>query len=125
MGEYDCLRCGACCTSKTVPDGAAQLTLAEATDYFFTNDAVKPAIEFRNDHAVFKMMDRPDGCKECWFFAGTVGVSSRCTIHAARPQSCRDYEPGSHACKQARIAFGLNPDGDPCQASMTSESSGS
>jgi Fe-S-cluster containining protein len=43
----------------------------------------------------------------CSALAGDIGVSTRCTVYADRPEVCRACVPGDDACQMARIKFGL------------------
>jgi Fe-S-cluster containining protein len=91
-----CRSCGACCAfSKEWP----RFSTEEDADL----DRIPPAFV---DDTRGRM--RCDG-NRCTALVGEVGVATRCSVYAMRPEVCRTCLPGDHACRMARLAFGLPP----------------
>jgi Fe-S-cluster containining protein len=101
--EKTCRRCGKCC-------------LADFISYAATADMARWRAEGRQDildviereHAVWMgdhlvSTDTGRYLRGCPFLAWE-GDHSCCTIHATRPQICRNYQPGSsEICPQFRM----------------------
>lgn len=91
-----CQSCGACCAVSaswprfTLEDDAA---LARIPD----------ALVARDGSGMRCSGDR------CAALGGEIGRATSCTIYEARPQVCRDCEPGDPECLLARDRFGLDP----------------
>ena len=45
----------------------------------------------------------------CVALTGTIGAATCCTIYEARPEVCRELQPGTEACNAARALYGLEP----------------
>lgn len=45
----------------------------------------------------------------CAALTGRIGVQVACGIYEWRPNPCRELEPGSDACRRARMRHGLAP----------------
>ena len=87
---FNCTACGACCSyaGKVIVD-----RLDTVPDHL-TQPAHDPA-----DDRVF-MARESEG--RCIALQGEIGLSCRCSIYDHRPAACRDFEPGSIACRGAR-----------------------
>lgn len=76
-GTYDCMKCGACCTTHT---GMPWHTFPTVFDGQFTR------------------------CQE---LSGDVTVSCSCDVYTTRPQRCLNMKPGSLNCQMERIRAGM------------------
>lgn len=90
----DCRRCGACCA--------------------YSADWPRFALESpaRVDRIPAGLRDDEAGrmrCigSRCSALTGEVGRAVACAVYDARPDVCRDCQPGDDACREARAAFGL------------------
>jgi Fe-S-cluster containining protein len=45
--------------------------------------------------------------KVCAAFQGNAGSTCSCGIYEGRPSACRQFEVGSHACREARRLIGI------------------
>jgi hypothetical protein len=92
--EALCRSCGACCAySADWPRFGLE---TEAEIEAIPRDYV--------DDARGTMLCEGDRCAA---LEGEVGVATRCTLYAVRPQVCRSCEPGDAACTIAREHFAL------------------
>jgi uncharacterized protein len=86
--KYDCQACGACCAySETWPE--LQQDESDAS-------GIPPHLV---DWANLRMRCKGDRCVA---LNGELGKNVTCAIYAQRPLVCRNFEPGSKACLQAR-----------------------
>jgi Fe-S-cluster containining protein len=46
--------------------------------------------------------------KVCAAFEGTPRSTCSCSIYETRPSACRQFEPGSQACREARRLVGIS-----------------
>ncbi|MGH8033286.1 MAG: YkgJ family cysteine cluster protein [Luteimonas sp.] len=106
--SHPCLSCGACCAyfrvgmhwseTDAAPGGGVPVAMTEA---FGPHQAVMRGT----------WEQRP----RCIALDAQIGVHSRCTIHARRPDACRQVQASwecgvaSDQCDRARIAHGLTP----------------
>ena len=91
-----CTTCGACCSYS----------------------AEWPRFSTEDDEALARIPEalvaenlsgmRCDG-ERCMALDGKIGVATRCTIYADRPQVCRDCQPGDEECQMARARYGFPP----------------
>ena len=105
--QYDCLSCGACCT--TVAGGHLEpfISLPEFVDYKCSMPGIKHAIIWRKSgYGTFKLKQTKFSYRQCWFLSGPLG-DCHCAIHPIRPDACKEFEPGCTECKDARRAIGL------------------
>ncbi len=92
--SFDCRRCGACCSysddwPRFALESAARLSAIPA--------------RFRDDE---RGRMRCEGSR-CSALTGEVGRAVACAVYDARPDVCRDCQPGDDACRAARRHFGL------------------
>lgn len=116
---YDCKACGACCTGWEV-------------DVENRDDVPEEMVEsLPGSHVGFgtnvmrrKPLDPPREAQDprlkvsywggdCIALKGKIGCGVSCTIYERRPQVCRDFQPGTVQCQEARTRAGLplNEDG--------------
>ncbi|MFL6586528.1 MAG: YkgJ family cysteine cluster protein [Luteimonas sp.] len=103
--RHPCMTCGACCSQYRVSmhwmdtDASGGVVPHALTETFGTHQVV--------------MRGTWQSQPRCVALDADIGTSSRCTIHAVRPQACRDvqasWESGaaSAQCDRARVAHGL------------------
>lgn len=103
--ENPCLHCGACCAAFRV-----DFHPAEIAGGAFAWGAGVPAAW---THPLTPHMVRLHGTDaqppRCIALQGHVGEQVACTIYAARPSPCREFETAHPACNQARRRHGLPP----------------
>jgi Fe-S-cluster containining protein len=100
MSNFDCQSCGACC----VEAGSVPVYSGENVPRYLTR-SVRNCFGFaawEAEDGIRQMAKYPGG--RCKALKGTVGASCACGIYARRPEVCRDFEPGSDACIEARRA---------------------
>lgn len=102
---HPCLTCGACCAHYRVRMHWMETDAAGGLVPHASTEAVSP-------HEV-AMRGTWEASPRCIALDADIGRRSRCTIHALRPQPCRDvlasWEHGqaSAQCDKARLAHGL------------------
>lgn len=69
-------------------------------------DVIPAWLVEHDEHGLAHMAQHEDG----WCVA-VDRDSMRCTIYASRPQLCRDFATGSHACRDEREAWFGKPAG--------------
>jgi Fe-S-cluster containining protein len=110
--DFDCQKCGACCVNNTDHEGFAVLDQVEVGR--MKRLGLPIAKGLGDDGLADALASRPysgeGGERICVAFAGEVGGSCGCSIHADRPAVCREFEPGSLQCRAARFAAGLGED---------------
>jgi Fe-S-cluster containining protein len=103
---FDCQTCGACCISS----------FGERAGYVFLalDDVIRlgrvglPLVAFGNDTLLGTVAyEGTGGERICAAFGGVVGGRCACSIYLDRPRPCRNFEPGSAGCRQARRDAGL------------------
>jgi uncharacterized protein len=107
QAEYDCTRCGACCTnpSENVREGYRWYVAIEPNDALLRRkDLVKKLAVLDEEGAPHLRLDR-DG--RCLALQGSIGASVSCRIYAHRPSPCRRVEAGSPLCLGYRRDVGL------------------
>lgn len=93
-GIPDCRTCGACCAfSREWPRFGLESEAALARI---------PAYLVDDEHGRM----RCEG-ERCAALKGEVGVATGCAVYEARPDVCRECQPGDGACLMARRSFGL------------------
>jgi Fe-S-cluster containining protein len=105
VSEYDCRTCGLCCIAD---NDAGHYAYVDQRDIcrmppYYQSQAI-PVYDRQLDLEIWGLgtKERDDGAHVCVAFEGQEGVSCRCVIYNARPQVCRDFEPGSRSCKDVR-----------------------
>ena len=109
MSALDCQTCGACCVGNLDADSYVHLIpadlLALPPEYrskvVRSRGILKFALATKKDRA---------GLDVCCALDGVVGDRVSCSVYAARPKLCRDFEPGSQTCMAARYDVGLAED---------------
>ncbi|MDR6990351.1 YkgJ family cysteine cluster protein [Luteimonas sp. 3794] len=103
--RHPCMTCGACCSHYRVSmhwmetDASGGVVPQALTEGFGPHQVV--------------MRGTWETQPRCIALEAEIGTFSRCTIHAVRPQACRDvqasWETGeaSPQCDRARLAHGL------------------
>lgn len=96
MQEYDCLTCGACCTTVT---NKVVVFKVEFDDSKFSHG--KHIKQFTlPDGENYKMKFSIEG--KCIALDGQIGKCVSCTIYENRPLVCRTFEAGGTNCKNSR-----------------------
>ncbi len=98
----DCTACGACCVE------AGSVTVRPGDDVPVRRTrSVRGRMGYcRDDYldGIREMRTEEPGSR-CSSLLGTLGVDVRCAIHARRPRTCREFEPGSEGCHAARATM--------------------
>jgi uncharacterized protein len=108
--QFDCQICGACCVSPYSGGAYVSLDDREAARMLVAH---LPVILQRQggDPPEFlpKLGTKPsgNGMKACAAFQGNAGSTCSCSIYEGRPSVCRQFEAGSHACRDARRLIGV------------------
>lgn len=106
----DCQSCGICCSPEaSSPDGCY------SADYVgVTNGDLARMSEVLSAEKIDGLVSRgpynnscmklvpKNGMERCAALTGRIGRSCACTIYEIRPRDCRDFEPGSDVCLEAR-----------------------
>ena len=93
MTNYDCQKCGACCSFKwSWP--IFKRDRSDATGI--------PAEMQRTDYPLMKTENN-----RCVALEGEVGTAVKCSVYNCRPTACRLFEPGSKLCLEARSKLGI------------------
>jgi len=88
-GPYDCQVCGACC----VEAGSVILVPARG-------DSVPSDLVSRHKTGQLEVAKHMGG--RCKALEGVIGACVSCSIYENRPRVCKQFEPGSPGCKEAR-----------------------
>jgi len=110
---FDCRTCGACCASPWDGHGYVTLSPAEVPS---VRAAGAITVTLRNGgeseagELVEKLSTRLDraGRFVCAQLDGEPGGACGCRIYESRPGPCRELEPGSAGCLDARRGLGLD-----------------
>ena len=96
--DFDCQRCGACCTNKE------DNKWVEVTE----SDAIRidPSLLQSGDIETFAMRQREDGC--CIALQGDVNSLCRCMIYENRPTICRTVQQGDDICLERRAVYNIS-----------------
>lgn len=97
--DYDCLKCGACCTPSKWGK-MASLTEEDASQ-------LAVGLVSRNGELTMDAKVNGQGHTVCAAYDGDVGVGGRCSVYENRPLVCQAFEVGGDDCRQFRTAFGL------------------
>lgn len=122
MSEFDCQKCGACCThfhKSELQENGIALWGVPINPTFHSVPARliqigKPLTvadgKEEAENGQFYTTDRfmaIDGVK-CAALTGKVGTLTACQIYEHRPPVCRAFTAGSDKCLDARTAEGVN-----------------
>ena len=102
----NCQTCGACCASFRVDFHVAEL----AGGAYAWGDGVPVAMTVAVTASLVRMVGTDSGFDtppRCVALSGQLGREVGCSIYAARPGPCREFEAGSEACLRARRRHGL------------------
>jgi Fe-S-cluster containining protein len=105
--DYDCTRCGACCTNpaENRAEGFVHYVELEPGDRILARpDLTRKLVVHDADGVPHLRLDR-DG--RCLALRGRLGDRVKCSIYHERPHACRRVEAGSAACQRARRDQGL------------------
>jgi Fe-S-cluster containining protein len=90
---YDCQRCGACCAGPQgwidVDEALDDTPRRMCQDFFGRLRGYRMGAMKMVDGQCIALRKNPDG-------------SCSCSIYSKRPTSCREFEPGSDGCLEAR-----------------------
>jgi len=99
--SIDCRKCGACCSG--LMDYGYFVDLEEG-------DVLRLPKHYRKKHVLqvnnssdwmaLATKVRPSGMVVCVAFRGRPGKKCWCSIYDMRPRACRDFKPGSLACRE-------------------------
>lgn len=88
--EFECQRCGVCCTVWRIPIDDADILRNPALEEHCVNPL---------DGVHKRLMGSKDCTEPCPFYDGKVG----CVTHETRPTICRDFKPTCRNCMTAYI----------------------
>lgn len=97
--ESPCVRCGACCAAFRV-----SFYWAEAEGRRLPVELIEPVSPW-----LACMRGTWSATPRCVALQGEVGKSAHCSVYSARPEPCREVQPGDAQCSKAREKFGLAP----------------
>ncbi|WMS87828.1 YkgJ family cysteine cluster protein [Pleionea litopenaei] len=103
LSNLDCQSCGACCAHYRVSFYNGECDFTEQGRV--PTDLVKTVNPF-----MVCMSGTQLNPPRCVALNGEVGSSVSCNIYEKRSSACRNFEAGSEACFQARVAHGINID---------------
>jgi len=98
---FDCRACGACCCA-----GLDVLLLPAEASRYEASDRLARLLVWRARIAAtpLPLLRHDSSGERCLAYRGRVG-GGRCSIYADRPELCREFEPGSDPCLEARRRF--------------------
>ncbi len=105
--DYDCQRCGACCTNTTAnaSEGYRDYVAVELGDGIRKRkDLMKRFVIFNEAGEAHLKLDA-DG--RCAALRGALGRNVWCVIYSDRPSPCRRVQAGSKLCLTYRRDKGL------------------
>lgn len=94
-----CLSCGACCATFRV-----SFYWAEADQRRLPVELIEPVNPW-----LACMRGTWASQPRCHALQGEVGRHVSCAVYEARPEPCRDVQPGDDHCRKARSKHGLPP----------------
>lgn len=112
---FDCQICGACCLSPWTGEGYVRLYPEDLAR--LSEDAL-PVFREESDwdgpEGIVKLGTKRDagGLRSCAAFEGGAAGPCSCSIYERRPNLCRQFEPGSELCLEARRRVGLTASPD-------------
>lgn len=100
-----CQSCGACCAYFRVDFHPVEL----AGGAFSWEEGVPLAMTVPVTVNIVRMAGTDAAEPRCVALAGEIGQAVECTIYAARPSPCREFDTEHDACNRARQRCGLPP----------------
>lgn len=100
-----CTACGACCAAFRVDFHPAEL----AGGAFAWAAGVPAELVVPVTTQLLRMRGTDASPPRCAALSGEIGVCVSCTIYAARPSPCREFDTSHEACTRARARHGLPP----------------
>ena len=101
-----CQSCGACCVYY-FEDGNYAPSAGETEDELeFLLDLAFYSL--RHEEMILKRR-KINGRWQCKALKGEFGGAVSCSIYKIRPDACREFEPLSEKCLEARRALGIEP----------------
>lgn len=112
--QLDCRTCGACCASPWQGHGYVAISPEEVLRVRRAGAVTVTLRQGGREEAgdlVEKLATRRDatGRFVCAELEGAAGAGCGCRIYESRPLACRQLEPGSLGCLEARQRIGLTP----------------
>lgn len=108
-GDYDCVRCGACCRAQPPFGGGVYVRLEEGDETRMTKEDLRFVTDAPEGGFAMKVGRNAQGFRVCAALQGLVGTRVGCAIYERRPTPCRTFDPGSPECIFAREEAGLPP----------------
>ena len=99
--DNPCIRCGACCASFRVDFAVYELESMGGT--------VPDGLTVEINDAMCRMRGTDHVPVRCAALTGKIGQQVGCGIYEWRPNPCREFSAGDHACDKARMRHGLAP----------------
>lgn len=103
--DNPCTACGACCAAFRVDFHPSEL----AGGAYAWSAGVPPAMTVPVTAQVVRMRGSDASPPRCVALSGGIGGAVACTIYAARPSPCREFDTHHEACAKARSRHGLPP----------------
>lgn len=94
--EYDCQTCGACCSCFS---GVVVYSAEIYKDGKIVNEILHKNVVKNNQSSYYRLEQDNFRCKH---LEGVLGENVSCNIYENRPSVCRQFEPGSKKCIEAR-----------------------
>ena len=94
MADDPCTVCGACCASFRVDFSVQELA--------WQGGSVPDGLTVEVNSTTCRMRGTDYTPPRCAALTGRIGERVACGIYEWRPNPCRELEPGSDACLQAR-----------------------
>lgn len=95
-----CQSCGACCGPSCAQMGWPDIAPSEVAT--MKKEDAEVLLTTEPGFLAFQVKMSKQGYFVCPFLKGRIGEAVRCSIYESRPQSCREFEAGSKACKDFR-----------------------
>jgi uncharacterized protein len=96
--NLNCQTCGACC--KGLPVWLDDMEVG----HFTSKKTLAKLVVLQSD--AFYMRQTKSG--RCIALKGRIGKSCSCSIYQERPLTCREFEPGSPDCLEAREKYAIS-----------------
>jgi Fe-S-cluster containining protein len=107
-GDFDCMRCGACCVNPETNRREQYVDYVEVKPKDLLRRRPELVRRFTVLNEQGQMHLRLDADQRCSALRGSVGQHRvHCQIYAFRPAACRRVEPGSPGCLQSRRERGM------------------